>query len=166
MKKKLFAVLFVLLLSIPSVFAKGNVNDEKKLGLGLNLGYPGVGLAFRYRNDNFRVLGAAAFDYDYKDTLAIDLTGEYSFAKLVLDDAEENVIDFGCGIGAGVGIPLKSEVDIYVAFEAGIIANYSFPSTPISIFVRGLYRPYLILSDDVEFEADKFAGSLGFTYNF
>ena len=167
MKKKIIAVLIIALVCSVSVFAapkskKANYRRGKDMGIGLNLGYPGLGLAFRYHNDDLRILGAAAFDYKY-GAIAIDATGEYIFATLE-DSKKRPIMDFSLGAGAGVGIPTDGE-SLYLAFELGIIANYDIADTPFSLFVRGLWRPYLTFGDDGKFEPVGFGASAGFTYN-
>ena len=117
----------------------------------------------RYHNDDFRVLGAVAMEYS--GAVAVDVTGEYIFARLVFDDNKENVLDLSAGAGAGVGIPLGTG-SFALAFEAGLIANYDIPDTAFSIFARALYRPTLVFGNQISFVPVGFAGSLGFTYNF
>lgn len=180
MKKKIAVILFMVALCLTSAFAASkstktikaknskttykNYQRGKDMGLGLNLGYPGAGLAVRYHNDDFRVLGAVAFDY-LASGLAVDLTGEYIFARIECDEKARNVIDLSAGIGAGVGIPLGGGA-FALAFEAGLIANYNIPDIPFSLFLRALYRPTLVFGDSIAFQPVGFAGSLGFTYNF
>ncbi len=166
MKKKIVAVLIIALVCSVSAFAAGSkkATDRhgKDFGLGLNLGYPGVGLAFRYHDDNVRVLGAAAFSY-MGSAIAIDATGEYIFAT-VENDKHESIIDFSAGLGLGVDIPFSGSPSL--AFEAGLIANYDFEKVPLSIFARILYRPTLHFGDPLTMEWFGLAGSLGITYNF
>lgn len=179
MKKKLVLILVMVLALSTSLFAapksgkkaKNNRNYAsrnyqrgKDMGLGLNLGWPGSGLAVRYHNDDFRMLGAVSFLYD--SALAVDFTGEYIFARIECDDESRHVIDLSAGLGAGAVVPFRSGDSFAVAFEAGLIANYDIPDTDFSLFIRGLWRPTLVFADDLYFSATGFAGSLGFTYNF
>lgn len=125
MNKKILVIMLVLLLAVSSVFAttvstklvdnsrNNRFNSTKmtneKLGLGLSIGYPGLGLALNYtkndlnKNFGFRYYLDAGFGYS--TSFVLNTGFDWVFVKLIFTDtdskeAENSILDFSIGAGA------------------------------------------------------------------
>ena len=160
-------------MSFTAVFATDYENKQNKetLGFGLNLGYPGAGLAVRYHTakNNIRWSGVLLFDYDGAgDGVCVDANLEYAF-PLELNKQKFFYLDFAPTIGAGVYIPFD-DADFAVAVDLGLVISMDLPykDVPLTVYTRFMYRPTLVFDDDIDFNWDEKAYhfGLGLTWNF
>lgn len=125
MKKKFIVLLLVLAIVSTSLFAaKGTIgsglnrNTKERVGIGLTVGYPHVGLGISYTNPEiskefgFRFVGTLGFGYG--SSFHLDASFDWVFAKIQFNNRAyrcTDTLDFGLGAGfvfdahkGGVGI--------------------------------------------------------------
>lgn len=130
MNKKILVIMLVLLLAVSSVFAttvstrlvdnsrNNRYNNSKmtneKLGIGLSLGYAGLGPALTYtKNDLNKVFGFryyldAGFGW-WNTSFELNTGFDWVFLKLIFTDtdskeAENSILDFSIGAGAHLSV--------------------------------------------------------------
>lgn len=148
------------------------VRTPGRFGLGIGSGTMANGLSAKYfaakehaLQFNLGVFGGGGIDNRWRRFGGLGLSADYLFEMPTLVKAGQ-AFELAWNVGAGIGIGLDDDDrgDDFFALAASFVLGLEFNFIPVPIDIVLEYRPGLLLTPDVDFDAVDFTGHIRFYF--
>lgn len=150
MKKMFLVIALVVVLVLP--LSAANYMKTNGLGVGLNVGYPGVGAAVKYAMNDFRAVGTVG--YGYSGTVFLEAGAQYDVYEFAIGD-----IPFFLNVGVTGTVSAPTDFKSFkVSANVPVGVSYFFEKLPIEAFLK--VGPGVAILPKLDFDINASLGAL------
>ncbi|WP_422478096.1 hypothetical protein [Pleomorphochaeta sp. DL1XJH-081] len=129
MKKVLLVIALVLVIALPLTAA--SYSKTNGVGVGISLGYPSNGVAFKYGMDDFRLVGTLGWNLSGNTLIDLEVGAQYDWLEF---DIEGVPFYVNAGITGAIGVAGDDSFSLSAAVPVGV--SYFFEELPIEAFLK------------------------------
>lgn len=129
MKKVLLVVALIMVIALP--LSAASYSKTNGIGIGINLGYPSNGVAFKYGMDDFRLVGTLGWNLSGKTLIDLEVGAQYDWLEF---DIEGIPFYVNAGVTAAIGLAGEDSFSLAAAVPVGV--SYFFEEVPIEAYLK------------------------------